>query len=182
MAKSQNVLISTNSQKVLNFFLDYPGKEFVEKEVQQAVKISKSGVNYALRELVRASFLSMYKKGKMHFYALNYKNQVIKQLKVVKTITLIQPLLKKLERLSSKIILFGSSARGEDMVDSDIDLFIISHSKRDIEEKIKKIKSKRKIQAVVRTELEYVEMKRTDPVFYGQVNQGIVLWERESES
>lgn len=86
MDRNRNILVATNSQKVLNFFLDHPGKEFVEKEIQRAVKISKSGTNYALRELVQADFLSRNKKGKQNFYSLNYKDPIIKQLKVTKVI------------------------------------------------------------------------------------------------
>jgi len=57
MKRNQNILVATNPQKVLNFLLDHPEKEFVEKEIQKTVKISKSGTNYALRELLRAKFL-----------------------------------------------------------------------------------------------------------------------------
>jgi len=182
MNRIQSILAATNSQKVLSFFLHRPGEEFVEKEIQKAVKISKSGTNYALRELVETNFLFRKKKGNQHLYSLNYKNLLIKQLKVIKTIIQLQPLLEPLQKLSSKIILFGSSSRGEDIVDSDIDLFILTHNKVEIEEEVKKFRFKRKIQPVIYTELKYTEMKRIDPVFYEQVNQGIVLWEQESES
>jgi len=182
MDRNRNILVATNSQKVLNFFLDHPGKEFVEKEIQRVVKISKSGTNYALRELVQADFLFRNKKGKQNFYSLNYKNPVIKQVKVTKVIIQIQPLLESFKKLSSKVILFGSSSRGEDIVDSDVDLFIVTHSKVEIEEKIKKFRFKRKVQPIFRTQLKYTEMKQTEPVFYGQVSQGIVLWETSDES
>jgi len=182
MKRNQNILVATNPQKVLNFLLDHPEKEFVEKEIQKTVKISKSGTNYALRELLRAKFLFRNKKGKQNLYSLNYKNQIIKQLKVIKAIIQIQPLVESLKKLSSKVILFGSSSRGEDMVNSDIDLFTISHNKEEIEQSVRNFKSKRKIQVIIRTELKYTEMKQTDPTFYEQVSRGIVLWERESES
>lgn len=182
MSRNRNILVATNSQKVLNFLLDYPGKEFVEKEVQKAVRISKSGTNYALKELVHANFLYRIRKGKQCLYSLNYKNLVIKRLKITKVIMQIQRLLSSLRKLSSKVILFGSSAHGEDGADSDIDLFIVTHSKVEIEEKIKKFRLKRKIQPVFRTELEYTELKQTDPVFYEQVSRGIVLWEKIDES
>jgi len=180
MDKNKNILVTTNSQKVLNFFLDYPGKEFVEREIREVVSISKSGTNYALRELVKSNFINMYKKGKIHLYSLNYENPVVKQLKVLKMIIYIQPVLKKLESLSSKVILFGSSSRGEDIKDSDIDLFVISNNKKEeIESQINKLKLKRKVQIIVRTELGETELKEKDPIFYEQVRQGIILWQRE---
>lgn len=177
---NKNVLVATNSQGVLNFFLDHPGREFIEKEVQKAVGISKSGTNYALRELASAKFLFIYKKGNVHFYSLNYKSPAVKQLKVLKTIIYIQPILEKLERLSSKVILFGSSARGEDVADSDVDLFVISNNKREeIERQINNLRFKRRIQLLVRTELGHTELKVKDPTFYEQVQRGTILWEKE---
>ena len=180
MDKNQSILFATNTQKVLDFLLERPGKEFVEREIREAVGISKSGANYALRELVQANFIFRYKKGKIYLYSLNYKNPVVKQLKVLKTITCIQPILKKLKKLSSKVILFGSSSRGENIEDSDIDLFVISNIKKEeIETQINKLKSKRKLQLVVRTELGEIELKDNDPTFYDQIQKGIILWQRE---
>ena len=180
MDKNQSILFTTNTQKVLDFLLERPGKEFVEREIREAVGISKSGANYALRELVRANFIFRYKKGKIYLYSLNYKNPVVKQLKVLKTIICIQPILKKLKKLSSKVILFGSSSRGENIEDSDIDLFVISNIKKEeIETQINKLKSKRKLQLVVRTELGEIELKDNDPTFYDQIQKGIILWQRE---
>lgn len=180
MDEIQNVLIVTNSQKVLNFFLNCPGQELTEREVQKTAKISKSGANYALRELVKVDTLFRNKKGKMCFYSLNYKNPIIKQLKTLKAIIYIHPIIKKIKELSSKIILFGSSARGENVADSDMDLFVISNNKKEeIEKEINKLKCKQKIQLIVRTELKHTELKIKDPTFYEQVQRGIILWERE---
>ncbi|MCD6413698.1 MAG: nucleotidyltransferase domain-containing protein [Elusimicrobia bacterium] len=179
MVKSQDVLVATNSQKVLNFLLDYPGEEFVEKEIREAVKISRSGTNYALKELLRAKFLFRTKKGKQYLYSLDYKNPIVKQVKVCKVIIQIQPLLQTFKKICSKVVLFGSSSRGEDVSDSDIDLFVISHNKHEIENTVNSFKSRRKIQVVIRSELKYTEMKKADPVFCKQIESGIVLWEGE---
>jgi predicted nucleotidyltransferase len=174
------ILVATNSQKVLEFFLGHPGREFTEKEAQTAVKLSKSGTNYALRELVQANLLFKDKRGKMSLYSLNYKNAVIKQLKVLKIIMYLQPIIKKMAAFSSRIALFGSSSRGEDISDSDIDLFVISNSKKsELEKAIGRIKLKRKIQLIVETELAHTELKVKSPDFYEQVQGGIVLWRKE---
>lgn len=174
-----HILIATNSQKVLNSLIEYPIKDFLETEVQKFTQISKSGVNYALRDLVNAGFIFRTKRGRIYFYTLNHKNPIVKQLKVTKTILHIEKFLQKIEKISSKIILFGSSSRGENMPDSDIDLFIISRDKDRIIEKINKFKIKKKVQTIVRSNLKFVEMQKTDPIFYDQVNKGIVLWEGE---
>jgi len=173
----QNPLIATNAQKVLHFLIDRPVKELLESEIQKAIRLSKSGVNYALRDLAAADFLSRTKRGKAFFYTLNHKNLIVKQLKIIETLTYLSPFIKRLEPLASKIILFGSSSRGENTLDSDIDLLILSCNKDLILEQIEKNKSKRKIQSIIYSNLNFIEKKKTDPVFYEQVIQGIVLWE-----
>lgn len=174
---AKDVLVATNAQKVLHFLIDYPMRDFLENEIQQATKISKSGINYALRALVAKNFLSRTRRGKSFFYKVNHKNLIIKQLKIIETIDHISGLLKKLIPVSSKIILFGSSSRGENTPGSDIDLLIISRSKDLVLAEIKKYKSKKKIQPIVFTNIDFIEKKKTDPVFYDQVNKGLVLAE-----
>lgn len=176
------ILFYSNSQKVLNYILKFPVKDFTEREIQKAVKISTSGTNYALRDLERAGLISRGKRGKIYFYVLNHKHPVNKQLKVLQIIIEIEPILKKLENLSSKIILFGSSSRGENTANSDIDLFIVSHNREEVENIIAKYHIKRKIQAVIRSNLTFNDMKQTDKEFYEQVVKGIVIWEKQSES
>ena len=171
----RNLLITTNAQKVLYFLIDHPVKDFLESEIQKTTKISKSGINYALRDLGAGGFLFRSKRGKAFFYRLNHKNLVVKQLKVIETIIHLNGLLKKLKPLASKIILFGSSSRGENTPDSDIDLLIITHSKNSIQNQIEKVRSKREIQSVICSNVEFLEKKKTDTVFYEQVNKGIVL-------
>ena len=174
---NRDILLATNAQKVLHFLIDHPIKELLESEIQKATKVSKSGVNYALRDLVAADFLSRTKRGKAFFYMLNHKNLIVKQLKIIETITQLHNLLKRLKPLTSKIILFGSSSRGENTLDSDIDLLILSRNKDLVLEQIKKFNSKRKIQSIIYSNLKFIEKKKTDSVFYEQVIQGIVLWE-----
>ena len=176
----KNILIATNAQKILCFLINHSIRDFLEIEIQKATKISKSGINYALRDLISTDFLFRTKRGKTFFYTLNHKNPIIKQLKVIETIRQINGLLKKIKPLSSRIILFGSSGRGEDTADSDRDLLIISRNKGLVLEQIKKFKSRRKIQSIIYTNLNFIEKEKTDPVFYQQVNKGIVLWEGRS--
>lgn len=175
--KKKDILIATNAQKVLHFLIEHPIRDFLESEIQKATMVSKAGVNLALRDLVCTDFLSRVKRGKTFFYAINQKNLIVKQLKIIDTITQLNGLMAKLAPLASKIILFGSCGRGENTSDSDIDLLIISHSKERVRAQIKKFKSKREIQPVICSNTEFMEKKNIDIIFYEQVNKGIVLWE-----
>ena len=47
---------------------------------------------------------------------------------------------------------------------------------------MKKNKKSEKIKLIVRSPLEYIEMEKTDPTFYREVELGITLWESKDES
>lgn len=175
----KKILVSTNIQKILWFLIQHPGKEYLEKEIQKSTKISKAGVNFALKDLARAKLTQRQKRGKIAFYTVNYTHPVIKQLKVLRNILEVNPVLEKLKPKSEKIILYGSCSRGEDTEQSDLDLFIVTNSEEKILNLINKWRLKRKVQTVIRSPLKYAEMESNEPTFYREVNQGIVLWEKK---
>lgn len=177
----KDVLFFTNAQKILRFILHYPLRDFLEKEICRAVQVSKSGVNYALKHLEKEGFVFCNKRGKVCFYSLNYKNPVIRQLKVLQVVLELEPLCEILKDISSHIILFGSCCRGEDTQDSDIDLFIVGRQREEIESAVKRFRLPRKIQLIIRTPMKFSEMKKTEPDFYQQVMCGITLWEVRDE-
>jgi len=178
----RKILIATNQQKVLDFLIQYPGNEFLEKEIQKATKISKSGVNFALRDLVKTGLINKQKRGKISFYSITFDHPIVKQLKVLKTLLNLEPLMKKIKKLSKKIILYGSCSRGENTSESDVDLFIVTNNYNLISEAMKKDKLNERIKLIMRSPLEYVEMEKTDPTFYKEVELGIILWKSKDES
>lgn len=178
----KNILMATNSQKTLDFLLQNPGKEYLSREIQEATKVSKAGTNFALRDLVEAGAAKKEKRGKFYLYSVEPPHPVIKQLKVLKTVISLSPLIKKIKGCAKKVILYGSSSRGEDTADSDIDLFVVTNSLEKVESLIKNKVGGKRIQLTMRTPLKYVEMETTDPVFNKEVEIGIVLWESRDES
>jgi len=173
------ILTATSHQKVLDFLIQNPGKEYLAREIQRVTKISKAGTNFALRDLVKTTLIKREKKGKVYLYTVDFKHSVIKQLKVLRSVISVSSLMKKLSKESKKIILYGSSSRGENTKDSDIDLFVVSN----VPEAIKRIvDGNKKIQLTIKTPLQYVEMETKEPNFYREVERGIVLWEAKDES
>lgn len=174
-----SLLNATSDQKVLSFLIDDPGGQYLAAEIQKATGISKGGVNVALRGLAGKGLVYRRKRGKFYLYSVNHTNPVCKQLKVVKTIELIMPLIKKIARKAERIILFGSAARGEDIKQSDIDLLIVSrHSKEEVETIARGLKTRKKLQPIVRDPVAFAEMERQDPAFFEEVSRGITVWER----
>jgi len=178
----KKIIFTTNPQKILEFLIQTPGEEYLSREIQIAVKISKAGTNFALNDLVNAEFVRRKKRGKMYLYAVNFDHPMIKQLKILKVIIFLNPLLKKIRNKSQKIILYGSSSRGENTKDSDIDLFVVTNCLPEIERIIKNSSKGKIIQLITRTPLKYIEMEKTDPIFYAEIERGMVLWEAKDES
>ena len=115
-------------------------------------------------------------------YAINFDHPIVKQLKVLKVIIFLNPLLKKIRNKSQKIILYGSSSRGENTKDSDIDLFVVTNFLLEVEKTIKNSSKGKSIQLILGTPLKYIEMEKSDPIFYAEIERGIVLLETKDES
>lgn len=176
----QKVIVTTNSQKALNFLIQNPGRQFTANEVQKGIKISKAGINVALRKLVKEKLVFREKRAKIFLYNVDHSNPVIKQLKVLQTIMILQPLSIKIKDASEKVVLFGSCARGENLPDSDIDLFVLTNAKEEVKTTLEKFSSKKKLQSIIRSALQFSEMETKEPVFFEEIVRGITLWETKT--
>lgn len=108
---------------------------------------------------------------------------MFRQFKIINTIAIIRPLILELRRTALRIILYGSCARGEDIADSDIDLYILANDKRTIRRKIEKVDLGKgfetiQIQPVIVSPTEAIESEKSDVDFLSLVREGIVLWEK----
>ena len=177
--RATNIFEATNPLRILAFLSARPGKEFLGSEIQKALKISRMGVYLVLGALERKKLVVKHAKGKFLTYSVDYGHPVVKQFKILCQIAALEPLLRSLGPVSKKIVLFGSASRGEDAVDSDIDLFVLTAEPEEIQKKNPQQWCGRKIQAVIKTPSDWAEFKDKDPIFYDEVNRGIVLWEAQ---
>jgi predicted nucleotidyltransferase len=175
------IFIATNSQKILNFLAQSPNREYLSSEIQKATGVSKAGTNLALRNLAKAKLIKREKRGKFYLYSADLSSPVIKQMKVLKTVLSLSSLINKLKKCAHKIILYGSRSRGEDTEDSDIDLFVVTNMLEEVERIVKKQAIGKRVRLTMRTPLKYTEMETTDPIFYNEVERGIILWESKDE-
>jgi len=178
-SKAIDIFGATNSLKVLSYLAEHPGTEFLCGEIQKAISISRAGVYIALGELVRQNLVSKARKGKLLFYSIIYDDSAIKQFKVLKNVLALRPLVAKLKPLSIKIILYGSTGRGESDPTSDIDLFILSQDPEAAKKAVSSLKTKQKIQFVIKTPSELPDFERREKVYYAEVDRGITLWEKK---
>ncbi len=128
-----------NKYRVLKVFFDNPlprGIGFQLREISRRIKLAPKSVGIYLKELGKEGLILKEKHGVLG-YPVYYANRDSELFRLYKKLDLISSMneIGLLDYLSETlmpdcIILFGSASKGEDMKDSDIDLFIQSKEKK----------------------------------------------------
>ena len=167
--------------QLLTFLARSPDKQFYIREIAKNINKSVGGTHKTLKSLKKMDFIKENKSGKNIYYQINQMNPSIKNFKIFMTINELTSLVNKLKEISEKIILFGSCTNGEDTIESDIDLFILTNEKEKVNKKILNTKFNRKIQAVVVNIEDFMKIKEKDKGFYQEIKKGITLWDVKNE-
>lgn len=176
-------LIKTINQKALTLLVKFSDQEFYEREVSRKLGISTGSANRALNGLYSDGVVIRRRKGKMYFYSIDSSDALLIEFKKLVNLMLIEPLVEDLKKISSRIILYGSCAIGTDTSKSDIDLFIVSKSKKGVSNLIGGFTfptgfESIHIQPVIKTPVELLEERESERTFMEEVERGIVLWEK----
>jgi len=176
-------IIATVNQKVLSLLTKFSDKEFYERQIARKIGIAYGSANRALNELHSTGAIKRRREGKMYFYSVDPSNAAITEFKKLINMMLIEPLIEELKNRSSRIVLYGSCARGIDTYHSDLDLFIVSNDKEQVREAIDDFSFSRgfediHIQPVIKSPTELLEAGESEQSFLEEVEQGIILWER----
>ncbi|OGF22960.1 hypothetical protein A2Y83_05045 [Candidatus Falkowbacteria bacterium RBG_13_39_14] len=175
--KNQNKFLSVSSQKVLDFLARNSEKRYTEKQIAEGAGVKKSAVNLSLRELERRNFAEKEKVGRTSIYKVNGSSAIIKEIKILQNIFTIFLLIEKLEKISQKIILFGSCSSGENTSESDIDLFILANNPYSIRQIINSSPLRDRIQAIIKTPKEMLLINKKKPLLFQEIEKGKVLYE-----
>jgi len=146
------MLQKDNRHKVLKLFFEDPspkGIGFQLREMSRKVRIAPTSVKRYLNELEKERLI-IKKKHRIYEYPVYYANRENDYFKFLKKLDIIQSIKENglLDYLKEKclpdaIILFGSTSKGEDIKDSDIDLFLLCKEKKlDLKKHEKKLKRK----------------------------------------
>ncbi|MCZ7357101.1 MAG: nucleotidyltransferase domain-containing protein [Candidatus Methanoperedens sp.] len=141
-----------NKWKVLKVFFENPNPEgagFQLREIGRITKLATTSVKRYLNELVNEELI-IISKHRIHAYPVYRANLDSEKFRFLKKIDTIMTLKDSglIEFLESKcmpdvIILFGSASRGEDTIESDIDLYMLcKERKMDLQDFEKRIKRK----------------------------------------
>jgi len=120
--------------KILEQFFDFPRKDFQMRELSRKTKIAQPSIMNHLKELLNEKLIIKEKKGIYPTYKSNRDNELFKTYKKLNLILRIKQsnLLDDIydSCQPNSVILFGSSSKGEDIEESDIDLFIQAKEKK----------------------------------------------------
>lgn len=177
MKTIKSIIYSTVQQKVFEFLLNNPGEQFFSYQVTQLAGLTRSATNLALHDLVETGLVEYETKGRMKFYSVSLDSPFIKEMKYILNLVFLNGIVNKLKPLCSRIILFGSAARGENKKDSDFDMLLITNYKDKVNVILSKSEIREELQPVIVTQNEYAAMKAKNEVFYKEIQMGRVLWE-----
>lgn len=123
-------LFPGTKRKLLALFFLNPGQQYYFSEVARLTKTRQGVVQRELSTLTAAGILVAESRGRQKFYSANQANPIFQDLRniVFKTFGAVGQIKEALEPLAKKIrvaFVYGSFARGEEAVGSDLDLFVI---------------------------------------------------------
>jgi len=137
--------IRDNKKKILELFFDYPNERFQLRQVGRKTKIAVTSARKYLDELIKEKLIIKINKGVYPSFKANRDGdegvfRFYKKLNMVERLNS-SGLLDYIEDtcFPNSIILFGSASKGEDIVESDVDLFVESKEKNLNLEKFEKI-------------------------------------------
>jgi len=182
-----DILIKTPEQKIFSLFIMNPERPFYLREISKKLNISLGSTHGALLALEKAQILSCHIVGKTKLFELEPRNfpAVISSFRILNAILVLEPLVELLKNLSKRIILYGSYAKGTFTQESDLDLFIVSDEREAVLSQFNDFMRNIEIdiRPVIKGQVEWIDLEKTDPEFFREVMAGLSLWEKQvSES
>jgi predicted nucleotidyltransferase len=171
--------------EILKIFIKNPEREFHIREIAKIINKSPTTISKYISKLSKEGLILSKKMSNHLLVKANTENIEFKNKKRENNIEsifssgLIEHLENKFNNPES-IILFGSFAKGEDNINSDIDIFLISPIKKEIDLENFEKKLKRKIQIFIHSKKEIEKMKKTNKELLNNLINGKVLsgfWE-----
>lgn len=175
---AENILFFTNQQKILKFMLANSGEKYYDSQISLLSGVSRAGANCALRELASSGLIQSERKGNMNFYHIDPGNEMIKQLQVMLAMAVINELVMKAKGDCSRIVLYGSAARGENSKGRYINLLFITAEKTKVNDMHMQSHNIAKILPVIVTQDEFTKMQNDDAIFGKEINEGKVIWNK----
>jgi predicted nucleotidyltransferase len=124
-------LFTQTQQRVLSLIFGQPDRVFLQRDLIEQARSGSGAVRRELERLVESGLVTVSRVGSQKHYQANRHAPIFDDLRSIirKTSGLTDPLREALAPLKKKIktaFVYGSVARGEEHVKSDIDVLIVS--------------------------------------------------------
>lgn len=174
-----NLTKSRLRKELLILYFSNPEKEFYLRELEKIMGFSVGNIRRELNRLQQEGIFTKQRKGNLLYYSLNLKSPLYNEVKsiVFKTIGIEGVLKEKLTKIKGirLAFIYGSFAKGREMADSDVDLFLIgSLNEMDLIEAIKGVEkqSKRIINYTIYRVDEFAEKVKCKDAFIHDILKG----------
>lgn len=179
--KISDALFNRVPLKIFSYLCRIPHTLQYEREIARSLGVSIGATNQTLKLLLDMGAVVREKKGQLYLYRIVTEEPLVREFKKFENILDLKQLVLNIKGISTKIVLYGSCATGEDTTESDIDLFIISREKEKLLREIRKYAEKleREIKTVIVSPEEFMSMRNKKESFLEEVDRGITLWEKK---
>jgi predicted nucleotidyltransferase len=160
--------------KTLEVFFREPTKTHFIRSVSKEINLAQTSVRNHFKFLIERGMIINKNSEPFNGYAANRENEDFIFYKMIYNLSS----LKKLKDFiinscyPKSIVLFGSYLRGDDIESSDIDLFILSNNKRDLDFSNFENVLKRKINVLFSDSLDKLDKKIQNKIKNGFVLEG----------
>lgn len=174
-------LIFTITQKTLAFFCLHPDLKFYGREAAREMGLRQSSTQRAIKALEKEGVLTSERRGRSILYQLDESRPLIKQYKAMVLVAALEPLILKLRSIADRIVLYGSCANGTYLSTSDVDLLIVTSHEKKAGEALRRFENgfAMEIRPVITSLAGWMGYKKRDPVFYNEVDRGLLLHQSE---
>lgn len=168
--------MDTLEQQIFSLLCKYTGEKLSQRDIARKLNVSPTAVSKAL--IKSKNLVKIEKTKTINFITLNRDNpeaiehKIIENMKNIYTSGLKDFLSEKLA--GSTIVLFGSYCRGEDTIDSDIDLAVIGRQPKELQLKAFEKKLYRRININFYSSWKNVQKNLRNNILNGLVLHGSV--------
>lgn len=118
--------------RVLEVFLLNPGRDFYQREISTVTNLPIRAIQREVERLVKIGLLEKQIRGNRNYYKCRSDFPILEELKsiILKTVSLgkiLEDYLQKKEEKIELAFIYGSFAKGEENISSDIDLIIVGN-------------------------------------------------------
>ena len=169
-----------DNQSFLIYFFEDPNRWFHVREMARLLKLNPSTASKYLNQLYEGGFLTRkHERGHLLFKPdnqnSNFKDaKIYHNIRSIRNSGLIEYLDKHLH-YPETISIFGSYSKGDNDKKSDIDFFVISNGKKELNLDVFEKKLKAKIHLFIKTKNEFSHLQKENKNLANSIINGIVL-------